>query len=169
MSSIACQIFCRMSFRIILAKGGGAVGRGRKGLVNNSTLTLDPRLNSCCQRWWGKMRMSSRCESWIKFCVNVQWGKCGFTFKVCAINLYLWLCNYWLLNINEILWIALGSSYSSSPILTLPTRKGLGTKLHGTYFSRSLSAYCCLLCVSCLAFLVDSKTYPQNCLSRYEA
>ena len=41
-----------------LPSGRGEKGSGRKGLVNNNA---DPRLHSCCQHWWGKPQMSSRC------------------------------------------------------------------------------------------------------------
>ena len=60
---------------------------------------------------------------------------CGFMFKVCAITCkYLWLCNYRLLNINEIPWIRIGVELFTRPFLPLPfltppTRKSLGTKL----------------------------------------
>ena len=59
--------------------------RGGEGRMDNSDPNVDPWLHSYRQRWWGKTWMSSRCESWIKSHVNV-WT-CGFTVKVCAINL----------------------------------------------------------------------------------
>jgi len=67
-------------------------------------------------------------------CEDVLWT-CGFTFKVCAMNLlsirgFATIDYYEIPSYVDLHWgRVIHQTLPSSPLLTPPTRKGLGTKL----------------------------------------